>query len=543
MNNSGFNFVGTIGYDNPDSLCPVPDYFVPSSSFYKNDTIDLILHDENFRNNSVTKLSGSIQIPTEVYDEWGLIDENPEKWANFEKLHVYLEQTFPLFHKNLKKEKIYSGLIYTWEGSDSNLKPLLLMAHQDVVPVQIETIKDWTHEPFSGYYDGEFVWGRGTSDCKNLLIALMETIEELIKVDFAPKRTIILSFGADEESAGRSAFLLAKKLEERYGQNSMYAIIDEGTGFTESNGKIFAMPAVAEKGYLDAVISLTTPGGHSSIPPDHTSIGIVSELIQLAESNPFAPLLTNVNPILGFLQCVAEHCPSIDKSLKKNILKAHLDIDANQKVIEYLEKKSLASKYLITTSQAVDVIQGGAKSNALPEHVSVLINYRIAVESTYLEVAENVTGHLKQVADKYNLGIVREGEELLKPSGNGYFNFTYNDPLEAAPITPTNDKAWEVLSGTLRHFYEKMVYPTRFENDDYLIVAPAMSTGNTDTKSYWKLSDNIYRFTPESWKEYDSHAHSVDEKIDFESHLQIIAFFYEYILNVDGIKDEVNVVI
>jgi Gly-Xaa carboxypeptidase len=105
------------------------------------------------------------------------------------------------------------------------------MAHQDVVPVPDSTVDAWTHPPFSGYYDGTFIWGRGASDCKNQLIAELETIELFLKYGFEPKRTIILAFGFDEECSGRrGAGHIAPVLIERYGENGVAAIVDEGAG-------------------------------------------------------------------------------------------------------------------------------------------------------------------------------------------------------------------------------------------------------------------------------------------------------------------------
>ena len=57
----------------------------------------------------------------------------------------------------------------------------MLTAHQDVVPVPHETIDQWTFPPFEGGFDGKYLYGRGVSDCKNLLIALMGTIELLLE--------------------------------------------------------------------------------------------------------------------------------------------------------------------------------------------------------------------------------------------------------------------------------------------------------------------------------------------------------------------------
>ena len=75
------------------------------------------------------------------------------------------------------------------------------MGHQDVVPVNPDTIGEWTFPPYSGYFDGRLLWGRGASDDKNDLIGFLTTIELLIENGFKPSRTIVLSFGFDEEAS------------------------------------------------------------------------------------------------------------------------------------------------------------------------------------------------------------------------------------------------------------------------------------------------------------------------------------------------------
>lgn len=186
-----------------------------------------------FQNESVVRHSGAIQIATQSFDDMGKIGED-KRWDVMYKFADFLKRTFPRMHTDLKFEKVNThGLLYTWQGSDKTLKPLLLMAHQDVVPVPDATVDAWTHPPFSGYYDGKFIWGRGSSDCKNQLIAVMETIELFLAADFKPKRTIVVAFGFDEEISGREgAGHLAPFLIERYGENGIAAIVDEGAGLT-----------------------------------------------------------------------------------------------------------------------------------------------------------------------------------------------------------------------------------------------------------------------------------------------------------------------
>ena len=128
-----------------------------------------------------------------------------------------------MIHKTMKRTKTDWALVYEWPGSDSSLKPILLTAHQDVVPVLPSTIPQWTHDPYSGDYDGTDIWGRGVADTKGSLIAIMAAIEHLLETtDFKPKRGIILGFGSDEERGGQvGAPAIAKYLVEKYGKMSV----------------------------------------------------------------------------------------------------------------------------------------------------------------------------------------------------------------------------------------------------------------------------------------------------------------------------------
>lgn len=206
------------------------------------------LKSKEFRNGSIARLSGAVQISSMSYDDLGEIGED-KRWDVFYDLATYLEKSYPLVHQTLQLDKVNThGLAYTWLGSDISLKPLLLMAHQDVVPVPEDTIGSWTHPPFSGYYDGKLIWGRGASDCKNSLTGILEALEQLIDAGFTPTRSIVLSFGFDEESSGvRGAGELSQFILQKYGKNSFSAIVDEGAGYYSKWGKTFALPGVAEK--------------------------------------------------------------------------------------------------------------------------------------------------------------------------------------------------------------------------------------------------------------------------------------------------------
>lgn len=368
-------------------------------------------------------------------------------------------------------------------------------------------------------------------------MAILSAVESLLTAEFTPERTLILSFGFDEEiSGGQGAKFLSKHLLSKLGHNSIAAIIDEGAVNVESWGAYFAIPGVAEKGYVDVNIVVRMPGGHSSIPPSHNGIGVASELITLIEANPYEPTLSDDNPYLGLLQCGSEHAPSfpqpLGKLLERRAARGRTCTKKSGKDELALEaaKAGPEVKYLFTSSVAVDIIHGGAKNNALPERTTITVNHRINVGSSSSVIKAHISSLAAQVAHKYNLSLhAFNGTET--PS-----SITLSHPptlLEPAPITPTSlHSSWNgslstpysVLSGTTRALYGKD-----------LIVSPGLMTGNTDTRYYWALTENIFRYGP-GWDRDQvglGNIHTVDEKVGVKAHIDTVLWMWAWIRNMD----------
>lgn len=141
------------------------------------------------------------------------------------------------------------------------------------------------------------------------------------------------------------------------------------------------MPAVAEKGWQDIKIEISTKGGHSSIPPAHTSIGMLADAIVHLENHPQHPHLDRASPFYSLLLCQAEHAPDIPHALKQ-LLKKSVKSDVALGLVlplllEHDEGRLIRS--VLSTTQAIDLIRGGVKINALPEHVETSINHRVAM--------------------------------------------------------------------------------------------------------------------------------------------------------------------
>ena len=99
----------------------------------------------------------------------------------------------------VKKQFGYYSHLYQWEGTDPNLKPVVLMAHLDVVPVIEENLTDWKLPPFDGKVVNDTLWGRGTIDDKIGVIGLLEATERLLKEGYKPERTLYLSLGTTKK--------------------------------------------------------------------------------------------------------------------------------------------------------------------------------------------------------------------------------------------------------------------------------------------------------------------------------------------------------
>ncbi|KAI1280255.1 hypothetical protein F5Y07DRAFT_356394 [Xylaria sp. FL0933] len=371
-----------------------------------------------------------VRIPSVCYDDLGGFDED-ERWKPFEEIPVVLKETYPLVHKHATVETINTfGLLYTVQGSEENLRPILLTAHQDVVPVEPETLDQWKYPPFSAFYNETegFLYGRGASDDKSAITALMSAMEALLSQDeYQPRRSVIFAFGFDEECSGyRGAGNISKTLEERYGKGKIAAILDEGGAGLQSLGDaLYALPAVYEKGYLDVWLDLDVVGGHSSTPPPNTAIGIMSEIITTLERNPFEPKIEWNSPVHQALVCLARYSPSALPELTEAIHHGNLKMAAR-----ILAQLSRDSQYFIQTSQAVDWIAGGKKINALPEFVSVGVNHRYAPQDSIGGIEDRIVHLVEDIVRTYDLHLEAfEGDE------------DYNTYLAAKGISPHAESA------------------------------------------------------------------------------------------------------
>ena len=436
------------------------------------------LTEVHFTDSVSQHLSQAVQYQTISYKEGA----EPDSTA-FNGFHQFLEDTFPLTHQNLTLEKINGySLLYKWEGSDSSKKPIILMSHQDVVPVDQPTLQDWEAPPFEGAITDTHIIGRGTLDDKSSLIALMESVEKLLGESFVPSRTIYLAFGHDEELGGSNgANRIAAYLKEKGVHAAM--TLDEGGLLAENMvpgvDETIAMLNLAEKGYASFKLTVETTGGHSSAPPKENTIGILAKAIVDLENNQLPYKL--VEPINYQFEYMGAELPFFKKMAFAN---------------PWLFKGPVLEALNAHTTTAPTIINGGVKDNVIPTVAEATINFRILPGETIASTKE----HIKSViSDKIK---VEEAGFVTNPS----------------PVSGIDSDAFKNLEKTIRS-----VFPD-------VIVVPGLIGGGTDSRYFYGVSDDVYRFypvriSPESMVRF----HGIDEKISKDNYMEIVTFTYHLI--------------
>jgi carboxypeptidase PM20D1 len=409
------------------------------------------------------------------------------------EFHEFLERTYPRIHATLNKELV-SGhtLLYRWDGTDPNLRPMLLMAHMDVVPVDDFRAQDWTHDPFGGVVADGFVWGRGALDDKGSLIAIMEAVEALITSGFTPNRTLYLSLGHDEEIGGPDG---AKKVAELFVDRGIRPefSVDEGMGLmvgvVPGMSKPLAIVALAEKGYVTLELSAEARGGHSSNPPQHSAIGILSKAITRLEENQMPASLE------GPFRYMFQHAAS-EMDFPFRVVMANLWLTEPLLVWLLLQDSDTAAA--IRTTTAVTMIESGIAENVLPMRAVATVNHRLMPRDS----VEDLLAHVERVIADERVTVTPL--RTTSPSG----------------VSDPESPSYDIVARSIRQVFTDAA------------VAPGMDLGGSDSKHFYGVVDQIYRIWPYYMEDADNkRLHGIDERLSVENFIQAIHFYVQLIRN------------
>jgi carboxypeptidase PM20D1 len=432
---------------------------------------------------SLANFKGAINIQTISREDASKIDTN-----QFLAFHDYLEKTYPLAHAQLKREKVaHFSLLYTWEGKNPQLKPAILMAHQDVVPIEEATQKMWTVDPFSGIVKDNYIWGRGTADDKINLVSIMEAVEKLVAENFKPERTVYLVFGHDEEIGGRGAEAVAKLMKDRNIQADL--VLDEGGVITKEKVPGMTQPiallGTAEKGYMSLKLTAEKSGGHSSMPDKETSIDILAKAIMKLRANPFEPKFSV--PMQGFIRALGPEMPFLQKMIFANtwLFKG---------VLVGVYEKSGAGNAMVRTTLVPTIMSAGVKDNVVPTVATAYVNLRLLPGDKGADIKEQV---IKLINDP----------RVTVEYKNGFFT-------EASAVTDENGERFKDVAYAIQHAYPET------------LVSPFLMIGATDSRKFEGISSNIIKFSPM----IDPIGfHGIDERVSVES-FQTSLWFYEQLI-------------
>lgn len=402
----------------------------------------------------------------------------------FIQFHRFLEQTFPQIHTKLARIDVgdRKNLVFCWEGTDLNRLPALLMAHQDVVPAEEE---GWTYPPFDKHIADGYVWGRGSFDSKGQLIAILETIENLLINDFQPLRTWYVAFGWDEETRGSHG---ARSIVEHFiSEKIRFAfVLDEGgvvaNGFVPGITAPIAVIGIAEKGNLNLKLSCTKEGGHSSSPKNPTAVGTLGRAIWRLETSKSRAQLGV--PVRLLLRTLGEQAPFYLAVLLLNLW-------LFKPILIAFFSASPSMNALVRTTLAITMIKGSNAENIIARIATAIANIRMLPE----ESTEDVIAKIRKIISDESIEI-----SVLSDS-------------KRSRISKLDSEGFALITKTIEQVFAAV--PT-----------PFLMTGSTDALYYEAVSDHVYRFTPAAMDTTElQRMHNVDERFSLENLGKAVQFY------------------
>lgn len=441
---------------------------------------------------AIERLAEAIRFPT--ISSLAPSRSDPEAFLGFRN---YLAKMFPQVHRTMRREIIGDhSLLFVWPGSEQSHQPVLFLAHQDVVPVEAGTESLWHYQPFTGAIADGHVWGRGTLDDKVRIVAMLEAVEGLLKESFAPHRTFMFAFGHDEEIGGQTgAVRIAALLKERgvrfeYVQDEGGAIITQG--ILPGVSRPIALIGIAEKGYLNIELVVNAPGGHSSMPPPQTAIGILSAAIHRLEQHKFPGRFVGATHQLA--ERLALHTPFLQRLMLTNLW-------LFSPLVGHQLGKQPATNAAIRTTLAATIVRGGLKDNLLPVEARAVVNLRLLPGDTI----PSTIAQIERIIDDPRVAL-----RLLENAS------------EASAESPMDSWGYETLERSIRQVFLDV------------LVVPYLTAGATDARHYAGLSTGLYRFSPLLLTAADlQRIHGTNERISVENYVRCVQFYHRLIRNSD----------
>jgi acetylornithine deacetylase/succinyl-diaminopimelate desuccinylase-like protein len=386
------------------------------------------------------------------------------------------------------------NLVLRYHGTGKH-KPILLIGHLDVVEAHRE---DWTTDPFQFVEKDGYFYGRGTQDMKSDDAIFVADLIRLKKEGYQPDRDIILALTADEEG-GKSNGVDWLIKNHRDLIDAEFVLNSDGGGVTTNHGKVENISVDAtEKLYADYQLTVTNPGGHSSIPVPDNAIYHLAEALTRLEHYEFPFELNNVT------RAYYERMSRVETGQRAADMKAILKNPPDQAAITRLSQDAIDHSTLRTTCVATRLDAGHA-NNALPQRAQANVNCRIIPGHSSEEVRQDL---IKIFADPKV--VVRYVGAIGEVTDNGLSRQSYPPPaLRADVFGPLEKIAQAMWPGAP--------------------VIPTMATGASDGVYTNAAGLPTYGISGIAINRDDVRAHGRDERLGVDSYYTGVDFYYRYL--------------
>ncbi|MEO8189465.1 MAG: M20/M25/M40 family metallo-hydrolase [Acidobacteriota bacterium] len=380
------------------------------------------------------------------------------------------------------------NLVARLRGSDPRRKPILMLAHTDVVEARRE---DWQRDPFTLFEDDGYFYGRGASDDKAMAAAFVANLIRYREEGYRPASDVVLALTADEEAdelTWNGVDYLLKN--QRALVDARIALNEGAAGRLDSEGRPVRLAVQAgERVFLNYRLEVTDSGGHSSLPRRENAIyRLAAGLSRLAAFDfPF-----QLSPVT---RAYFEKMAAIEKRARSDDIRAILRDPPDAAAIARLSAADPFNNATFRTTCVATMLDAGHASNALPQRARATVNCRILPEMPIADVTATLTR------------VVNDEKIRITPLGNPAGSPT--PPLTAdlmRAIETTSNQMWPGVP-----------------------VVPTLSTGATDGRLLNAAGIPTYGLSGMFHDPDGSHAHGLNERIRVRSLYEGQEFLYRVV--------------
>lgn len=381
-------------------------------------------------------------------------DRRMEARSEFTRHAHLLRELYPHIADTVEQRTVgITGQLWHWRGAVAT-KPVVLMAHQDVVPV--EGAEDWEHPPFAGVIADGRIHGRGTLDDKGDLACILQAADELAAEGFTPGQDVYFFFGDCEETSGPTAKLAVDFLNAAGVRPWM--VLDEGGAVAHQVFPGVSAPVgvigVSEKGVMDLRLEAEDAGGHASAPPRFGAVQRIARAITRLQRRPF-PASVHPITVLTFERL---------GSTAPGIIGVGLRLLARRGKVagKLLAHTGAEPAAMVRTTVAATELEGSEGTNVLARRAAVTLNIRIAVTES---VASTLAGVQRRIRDPK-------------------ITHTVLSSSEPSPISPVDCEQFAILESAMAVSHPEA------------LAVPYVMMAATDARRFTGISDHVYRFAP-----------------------------------------------